>query len=166
MKQILMLILTIFFLSSCYGRSNESRGRIENGILEYIKNSCKYGEVCKFTLNDITDFQWGKFFFFDMAVEGDVVSKAIGKDFTSASPYYSRKWFFMSGNEIVKSEQHLIPDVDIPIVDGDIVFDLKDAQSKYGVFDSTAAFEVEKIKTSTGEYYRLKCVNCSSKSYQ
>lgn len=96
-----------------------------------------------------------------MAVEQKVVSKVIGEDFIFLSPYYSNKMFFAKDNKVVNFEQHIMPEVDVPFDDGDVDFEIKDSENKYAVFDKTSLFEVQRIETKNGEFYRLSCVNCN-----
>ncbi len=95
-----------------------------------------------------------------MSVEDHVISKIIGKEYSSTSEYYSNKLFFIQDKQVVESERHIMPEVDEPFHNGDVDFEFKDSENKYIVFNNDSKFEIEKIKLKTGEFYRLHCINC------
>ena len=156
----LFLILLICLICACQESSRKSNEPISEKISEHVQKNCKESKTCTFYLKDITNFSWDKLYFFDMSVEEDVIRKLIGKKFSSSSPYYSNKLFFVQDNQVVESEQHIMPEVDNPFQNGDVDFEFNDSQNKYIVFENDSKFEVEKIKLSTGEFYRLHCINC------
>lgn len=150
-------------LSSCFFYSCKTqmpKEPIQEKISHYIGEKCIRREDCRIQIKDTMDFSYDKLYVFEMAVENDVIIRVLGSKFYSSSPYYSRKWFFLKDNQVVQSEQHLIPEIDNPIDDGDVDFEIKNVQEKYDVFGEDAVFEVERIKTDTGEFYRLHCVSC------
>jgi len=157
---LLVSIVCLFF--SCQTLKSKSNEPIAKKISEYVRNNCLESKTCQIKLKETMDFSWDKLYVFDMSVEQQVLSSIIGEDFSSSSPYYSNKMFFTKGNKVVDFEQHLIPEVDNPFGDGDVDFEIKDAQNKYTVFNADSIFKVERIKTETGEFYRLHCINCEN----
>ncbi len=156
----LFLILLVCLICACKESSRKSSEPISEKISEYVQKNCKESKNCTLNLKDITNFSWDKMYFFDMSVEENVISKVVGKKFSSASKYYSNKLFFIQDNQVVESEQHIMPEIDKPFHNGDVDFESKNSQNRYIVFNNDSKFEVEKIKLNDGEFYRLHCINC------
>ena len=72
----------------------------------------------------------------------------------------------MKDNKIVRFEEHILYEIDVPFKNGDVDFDIeyeeriKDSAIKMALFPKDSMFEVKKSNTSTVEYYRLQCDNC------
>lgn len=153
---IIVLILTM----SCNTASNRNSNEIKLLINHFVSANCVNTAKCSIKLNEFTKFNWDKLYFFDMAVETATIAKVINHDFSDSSDYYSRKLIFMKGKKVVHIEKYLILEVDEPIKDEDIDFEVKDSQNKYAVYNSNSTFKIDIIKTDTGEFYRLSCIDC------
>ncbi|MCY7346190.1 MAG: hypothetical protein LH614_08190 [Pyrinomonadaceae bacterium] len=165
MKSFFFILLSISLLCSYGRRYNEP---LNNQISSYIQRNCQEKQPCKIQLKDATDFSWDKFIFFDIPVEPEVISALIGEEFSSASPYYSRKWFFLKDNKVIRSEEQILYEIDVPMKNGDVDFDLEGgerikiefAESNFALFQANSIFEIERNDTGTVQYYRLHCINC------
>lgn len=158
-KAVSLFLLICFLFCSC-NRKELNNKIINNQIGEYIRKNCQINKPCKIQLKDVTDFSWDKLFVFDMAVESDVISKTLGTEYSSSSPYYSYKWFFVKNNQIVRSEEHIIYEIDKPMSAGDVSFVIKDSQKKFRIFDNAVVFDLERHNFHDSEIYSLDCANC------
>ncbi len=153
MKLVFLFLLSCSLLYSCNRRYNEP---LNNQVSEYIRKSCQENKPCKIQLKDATDFSWDKFYFFNEAVEDNEIGRIVGINFSSR--FTSRKWFFLKDNQLVRSEEQILYEVDLPMKTGDVDFDYD--ENKFAVFQADSIFELETSKTETGVYYRLHCINC------
>ena len=151
------------------------RGRAHKQIGEYIKNTCGTTPTCKIKLSNALDFGWDRLFVFHKNAESDVISKAIGTSYVEQFPNdYSHKWIFLSGDKIVLSEEHVVPGVDIPVQEGEIIFSfedcsdfLPDGQNNYLVFNKDDVFQVKGQRVSEKtSYFVLELKTCHSLSQQ
>jgi hypothetical protein len=97
---------------------------------------------------------------FDITVEPGEISDLIGDKFSPSTPFYSRKWFFMQGKNVVHFEERPLPEIDEVTKKGDVDFDISSSKERYGIFDLHARFDVKSIEGVDGEAYLLSCVNC------
>lgn len=160
MKSVFLLLLNVCLLCSCYQiRSNNEP--INRQISEYIRQTCEENKPCKIQIKNVTDFSWDKLYVFNEAVESDVISKILGKNYSSTSPYFSRKWFFVKDNQIVRTEEHILYEVDVPVDNGNVLLTEDNPKQKFSIFGQDSIFEVSKNKLSDNEfYYYSRCINC------
>jgi hypothetical protein len=170
-KTIFTLILSIciFWLSSC--KTNDLPTiSLENDLQKKIIEDCKQNTTqspnnsiknCQVKLNDLFEFSWDIMYVFDAAVDDNVISEQIGKKFLSTSSYYSKKWFFLKDGKIVNFNEKVIKEIDKPIENGDVDFEIRDSQHKFAAFKNNSAFDVDELNVGNGRYYYLKCVTCN-----
>ena len=150
----------ICLFCACQIENKEKERPINSELFGYLKKTCIEQDSCEVKLDKIIESSWDKFYVFDFSVEDQVISKEIGTQFSSTSPYYSSKWFFIKDGHITHFEQRIIPEVDKPNKNGDIDFEIRNSQNKFSVFEKDSLFKAEKHKLTDGDFYELKCLNC------
>lgn len=152
-----------FLISSCKSPNAAAGDPVKVRVIDFVRREkCNPQKPCRISGSNLTNVSWNELHAFDLAVEDNVISEALGTAFSSTSRYHSRKIVFMKDKKIVYSEEHPVPEIDIPWKANDVDFDLSRYPKKYAVFGPEALFEIEIIKdiTGKGEFYRLRCVNC------
>ena len=160
MKSLFLLLLSFCLLCSCYPTRLNNQP-INKMIGEYVSKNCEANKPCKIQIKDATNFSWDKLYVFDRAVESDVISELLGIKYSSTSPYYSRKWFFVKDNQIVQTEEHILYEIDKSVDNGDVLIEEANPKEKYSIFTEDSLFEVSKNKLNADEhYFYLTCLNC------
>lgn len=161
MKSVLLLLLSLCLLCSC-SQPRINNEPINKRISEYIRQTCEENKPCKIEIKNVTDFSWDKLYVFDEAVENDVISKFLGINYSSTFPYYSRKWFFVKDNQIVRTEEHILYEIDMPVDNCSVLLTEDNRKEKFSIFNRDSTFEVSKNRLNDNEsYYYLRCINCS-----
>ncbi len=158
--KLLFFLVTICFLFSCKTATQINNRPINEALLGYIQSNCNFEKTCRMELAKATEFSWDHLYVFDIAVEDNIISEKLGVKFNSVSQFYSQKWFFVKDGQIIQAEEKVIEEIDNPIKNGDIDFEIKDSQNKFALFDENSVFEVEEMKIGSKKYYYLKCNNC------
>ena len=159
---IASVIVSSVFALACDPYSRQ--GPVALKMSKELRASCKPEQPCHLKAADMTDVSWDQLYVFDSRVERDVIFKRLGTTVEIPGPYYSNKWFFMNEGKIVHFEQKIIPEVDVPMKDGDVDIEPSDATKDFGKFRREDLFRVEKINTNPGEAFRLKCSTCDVSS--
>ena len=162
MNRLLIILLIACVFCSCYLTRLPKNEPIAKHISEYILANCQENYPCTIRLKDATDFSWDKLYVFDIAIENDVITKMVGTTKFTSSGDYSRKWFFVKDDQVVRFEEHILSAVDEPVANGSVLLEEGNPKEKYSIFSQDAAFEVVKNKLSDDEhYYYLTCINCN-----
>jgi hypothetical protein len=115
---------------------------------------------CIINLKDLFEFSWDQMYVFDLAVEDDVISDQIGSPFSSNTSDYSTKWFFLKDGKVVRFEERQVKEIDKPVSNGDVVFEIKDSERKFALFNKESKFKVVKMNVGDGKFKYLKCLTC------
>lgn len=154
------LLATILAFICCDSESRIETGVVELQLKEQITRTCSRDTPCVVQPADVTPFSWNKLIVFDFSVEPGTISNVIGKEFSAATPFYSRKWFFIQDDKIVHFEEEPLPEVDQVMKKGDVAFEISGSTESFASFDLNAKFVVKRIDGVNGEAYLLTCVNC------
>jgi hypothetical protein len=155
-----LLILVFILTVSCDTVSNQNHYKIRDLLNEFVSKNCVNNERCLIKLSSETKFDWDTLYFFDIGVESDTIVKVINQHFSDKSSYYSRKLIFTKKEKIVHIEKYIVSEIDDPIKDGDIDFQVTGSQNNYEVYNLETVFKIEIIKTDSRKFYRLHCSNC------
>lgn len=158
MRTIILICISLlfFFFNAC----NRTAAIFDKPISEYVQKNCPPSGTCIIRLDEVMEFPWDRLYFFEDNVEESEISKILGIQYVSGTPYYSRKWFFLKDGKIVQSAIREIPEVDRRIEAGEVDFEMKDSVNNYLIIERGSNFSVERIPCEGGEFYRLHCTNC------
>lgn len=159
MKTILLPVLSVFLLFSACGIFRSEP--ISNHISEYVRQNCKENESCVVKLSDATDFSWDIVYVFPQGSSDAGISKITGNDYSSSfSLFYSTKWIFLKDKRIVRTEAHIIYNIEKPVHNGSVILKDENQTDMYAVFRPYSICEVKTNKADDQIYYSLKCLNC------
>ena len=145
---------------SCGQTRNVDLPRAQSTVSQFIAQNCQNVERCEIPMGHVLDFPWDKMYFFDYRTENEDISRALGTVYVERTPEFSRKWIFVLGRKVVRVEEYPIVEIDRPLSDQDVDFEISDFEEGYGTFSREAIFEVEPINLENGRFFRLKCINC------
>jgi hypothetical protein len=147
MKQyiIFYIIGIVIFLVGC------TNGNIEKGIVNKSK-SCK-SENCVVKITELTDFSWDRMVVFSSPEPLEVISPAIGIDYSKYYEEFSRPIIFLKGNQIVHYENN--PADAEHFIDGQVVFDYPDSLTYVVYTPKEAIFNITSKNIKNGTYYIL-----------
>lgn len=143
-----MLGFAIVGLCGC-GYSRELELKIGRRI-----ERCPANAECIFALEEVTDFEWDRFYAFDLGTQQIDRERAMGV----RDPDYGdlmRQFVFLKAGRIVYQETPPT-DVEKP-VQGEVAFEFP-SNLRYGVYDRGALFLASKQPFEDGIYYVLKQV--------
>lgn len=155
----LILSLLLLTVASCKKTKTLNQNQLEKGISEYVAKNCHPDHPCTIKLDQLTPFAWDKFYYFEMLVENEQVSKVLGFR-VSSDMAYSRKWFFIDGDHLANAHFRSIPEIDKPVGPGEVIFDIHKSQNNYAVFVPGSVFSIDRSKIDDGEFFILTCINC------
>lgn len=151
-KFLFLSIFCIFIIASC-------RTKITDTLGAYIKENCKLQTPCRIEISKVTPFAWDAFYFFDKAILDEEANRILGQRvFDSPFSGDTSKLVFLKDSKVVYNEKQAT-DIEVKL-DGEIYFEI-DQSKKYGRFSDEAVFEIQKLKSSNAEHYKLRCINCN-----
>lgn len=151
MKRTIILLATSFalILSSCDSKTKS----LEKKLLTQIK-TCANKSDCKVSIEDVTSFEWDKFYVFKYNATYQDVEKVIDSKPIRYTEF-TRKWIFTLKGNVVYFEE--LPTDISGVIENEVIFDIPNTETFKSYPIESATFTVKKEEIKTGKYfYKLR----------
>lgn len=144
----------LIFAISC----SASKTDAQSIFVKKVLSECSDRSECEIEISDAMPFSWDRLYVFRLGVLDVEINKLIRTEVSFAEES-SYKYVFMNRGQVVRTEEHHVPDPDM-VPNGLIRFATTDPDGKYALIEPTSRIRITIDRRSSGTSFILTCTNC------